>query len=210
MYLPIDEWNGVPVFSSDCIEIYGEPNLYGYEDYYVVESTLTAKPFFYDFNTSAIGNSRPIHRYKRLERFTFTLGYLVGLKGSIPDKVLDACLNVSKNPKTIWNDIKQILKHHKWNIYYNRIALIIDHLGLKITNNMTNAIFYKVINEFKQMESLFDQGKKQEWNRRYFLNLKFVALKLLEKHKVTFNINIPMIKTKRKLVVLNALWEDLL
>lgn len=210
MYQPIDHWNGVPVFSSEAIEIYGEPNLYGFDDYYVVESPLTSKPFYYDFNTSAITNSRPIHRYKRLERFTFTLGYLVGLKGTIPDTVLEACMHVSKNPKTVWFEVKAILKQRKWNIYYNRIALIIDHLGVKITNNMTNSIFYKIINEFKQMESLFDHGKKKEWNRRYFLNLKFVALKLLEKYKVTFNITIPMIKTKRKLVILNALWKDLL
>lgn len=210
MYYPIDHWDNVPVFSSNMVELYGEPDLYGYQDYYVIETSESSKPFQYDYNDSAVTNSRPIHRYKRIERFTFTLGYLVGLKGSIPDKVIFACSKVNKNPETIWYDIKKILKQNHWNIYYNRISLIINHLGLKVTNNMSNTIFYEIINEFKYLNTKFEQGKKKKWNRRYFLNLKFVALKLLQQYNVTFNISIPLIKTKRKLVVLNELWNDIL
>lgn len=210
MIQPTDHWDSVPVFSSDDIEIYGQPDLYGYTDYYVIETDATARPFESDYNYNSTMNFRPIHRYKRIERFTFTLAYLVGCKGTVPQKVLDACCDVPRNQASIWNDIKIILKKNKWNIYYNRIALIINYLGLPVTENMTNKVFEAIIYDFKQLNEKFERSKKKEWNRRYFLNLKFVALKLLQKHAIVFGVKIPLIKTQRKLKILNELWDDIL
>lgn len=209
MIQPTDYWDGIPVFSSDDVEIYGEPDYYGFTDYYVVQTDASARPIQSDYQYNLTMNFRPIHRYKRIERFTFTLAYLIGCKGSVPQKVLDACKHVNKNHTTIWNDIKTILKKNKWHIYYNRITLIISYLGLSITENMTNEIFDNIITDFKQLNDKFEQSKKKEWNRRYFLNLKFVALKLLQKHQIRFKVVIPLIKTQRKLKVLNELWEDI-
>ncbi len=210
MIQPVNHWDNVPVFSSDDIEIYGQPDFYGFTDYYVIETEASARPMEADYNyINTTVNFRPIHRYKRLERFTFTLAYLIGVKGNIPPKVLEACQDVTVNQETIWNDIKTILKKNKWHIYYNRISVIINHLGLQVTENMTNKVFDAIIQDFQQLNQSFNQTKKKQWNRRYFLNLKFVALKLLEKHGIVFKVFIPLIKTKRKLKVLNELWNDL-
>lgn len=209
MIKPVDCWDGVPVFSSDSIEIYGQPDYYGFTDYYVIESDATAKPLVADYDYHCTVTFRPIHRYDRMERFNFTLCYLIGYKGTVPQKVLDACGHIELDPKTIWNDIKTILKTNKWNIYYNRISLIINSLGLSITENMTNSIYESILNDFKYLDDQFRGTKKKEWNRRYFLNLKFVALKLLEHYGIKFKVTIPSIKTQRKLKVLNELWRDI-
>lgn len=206
---PVDNWHGVPVFSSDDIEIYGQPDYYGYTDYYVIETDATARPFESDFSYNQTITFRPIHRYNRIERFNFTLSYLVGYKGTVPQKVLDACCDVLPNQKTVWNDIKTILKKNKWNIYYNRISLIINSLGMSITENMTNTIYEAILYDFQQLNNIFESSKKKEWNRRYFLNLKFVALKLLDKYDIRFKVDIPLIKTQRKLKVLNDLWNSI-
>lgn len=208
MYHPYEYWNNVPVFSSNDVDLYGPPDLYGYEDYYVIETLDSARPLIYDLQETAVKNARPIHRYSRMDRFTFTLKYLIGSRGAIPQKVLDACSQVSRDPLKIWFEIKTILKQNKWNIYYNRISIIVSHFGLQVTKNMTNKIYHQILQDFMKMDSLFNQRKRKEWNRRYFLNLKFVALKLLDHYGVTFNIKIPLIKTKRKLKTLNELWDD--
>lgn len=210
MIQPVDHWDNVPVFSSDDIEIYGQPDYYGFTNYYVIETDATARPFESDFHYNSTITFRPIHRYNRIERFNFTLSYLVGYKGTVPQKVLDACSDVEPNHKTIWNDIKIILKKNKWNIYYNRISLIINSLGLSITENMTNTIYEAILYDFLQMHNEFESSKKKKWNRRYFLNLKFVAMKLLDKYNIRFKVDIPLIKTQRKLKILNELWEDIL
>lgn len=206
---PVDHWNNVPVFSSDDIEIYGQPDYFGYDDYYVIETDATARPLVSDYQYNQTISFRPIHRYNRIERFNFTLSYLVGYKGSVPQKVLDACSHIIPNRKTVWNDIKMILKENKWNIYYNRISLIINSLGITITENLTNTIYEMILQDFQQLNTLFESTKRKEWNRRYFLNLKFVALKLLEKYNITFRVDIPLIKTQRKLKVLNDLWDTI-
>ena len=206
---PIDFWYNAPVFSSDDIEIYGQPDYYGYTDYYVIETEATARPMVTDYHHNQTITFRPIHRYSRIERFNFTLSYLVGYKGTVPQKVLDACCHIEPNPKTVWADIKSVLKENKWHIYYNRISLIINSLGLKITENITNQIYEAILNDFQTLNNQFENGKKKEWNRRYFLNLKFVALKFLEKYNIKFRVDIPLIKTKRKLKVLNDLWDHI-
>lgn len=210
MYHPITQYDDVLVFSSEDVDDYGEPYLYGYENYLVIESSASSHPLQCDYTDSGLTNARPIHRYKRLDRFTFTLTYLIGQKGAIPQHVLDACDGVSKDPTKIWYEIKKILKKNKWSIYYNRISVIINHFGIPVTCNMTNSIYHTIINDFKQINSLFEQGRRKKWDRRYFLNLKFVAIKLLERYNVSFNVSIPLIKTKRKLKILNELWNDLL
>ncbi len=205
---PVDYWHNVPVFSSDDIEIYGQPDYYGYDDYYVVETDATARPLQSDYLYNSTITFRPIHRYNRIERFNFTLSYLVGYKGTVPQKVLDACCHIIPTKETVWDDIKLILKKNKWNIYYNRISLIINSLGITITENLTNSIYQSILQDFQSLNSLFEKSKRKEWGRRYFLNLKYVALKLLQKYNVTFRVDIPLIKTQRKLKVLNDFWDS--
>lgn len=209
MIQPVDHWDGVPVFSSDEVELYGEPEHFGYDNYYVIQTDASARPLESDYLYNQTISFRPIHRYSRIERFHFTLCYLVGYKGSVPEKVLVACAHVPLNRKTIWNDIKMILKKNKWSIYYNRISLIINSLGLSITENMNNTIFEAILHDFQELHNLFEASKKKEWNRRYFLNLKFVALKLLDKYQIKFKVDIPLIKTQRKLKILNDFWNSI-
>lgn len=55
------------------------------------------------------------------------------------------------------------------------------------------------------MELKFEKGD----DRKYFPNLRFVALKLLIKHGAVFDYDVPLLKTRRKLKVLEEAYSSL-
>lgn len=191
--------NNVPVYLKSTIDIYGFPDYYGITDYLVVADTES--PMVSDYQFEQDRRTRPIHRYCRVERFTYTLSQILGLRCVVPDRVMyivDQCFT--------FDDIRKVLKKNGFQKYYNSIPSIMIKLGLPppIKIAMTNELFHLMVDEFKKIQALYDATL---FTRKYFPSLRYIAVKILLMNGA--EVDIVPIRTKRKLKVLEELWVQL-
>lgn len=199
-----------------------EPKKFTYKSYRKekwIENDLQwyQEPIFgldYDQEKHANENMKPIHRYCRLERFRSTLYQLLGQRGFVPHSILMLVrenLPERVHKKKIWNAIRAILKNNKERFYYNRIPSIIKSLtGMtaKAPPQGFDQTIKEIFDEFGQMSYQFDNALNKKWSKEYFLNLRFTAFKLMEKHGITYPYYVPMLRTYRKRKTLNNLFCD--
>jgi hypothetical protein len=151
---------------------------------------------------------RPIHRYNRFERFKNTLEDLLGVRGKVPEKVL-ALIPTDCD----WEIVRRILKENKAIRYYNQIPHIIYvKTGIQVVKFHDRHLSYKeILKKFNEMTFRFEStGIRKKYKRKYFPNLRFVALTLIEEYGGEFSITIPFIRTPRKVNVLNKILIDCL
>ena len=157
-------------------------------------------------------NYKRKHRYSRKDRFRHTLFQLMGMVGETPKHVIKLVReNLGKRIKKqkLWNDIRTILKQHNLRKYYNRISSIIKELtGLVPLGNDSGKI-KAMIDNFYLFDHRFDTTFRSVWTRRYFPNLRFVALKLIEANGVVFPYHVPLMRTARKKKYLETLFNQL-
>lgn len=202
--------SGTHVYTAEQIDIYGFPYGWGVYDYYVINTLEYEQPLKTDYKYEQYlrGTLRPIHRYSRVKRFESTLLQLIGERGDVDLQVIIdiKLIGYNSDPRYIWESIRKILKHEGLRKYYNRIPTIIELLGLpyrlKVSNHM------EVVNDFKAIHCAFDRLAPPD--RKYFPNIRFICLKMLERHGASFGFRIPLIRTPRKLKPLQDLWMELL
>lgn len=198
----------VPIFTTEQVEDYGEPFLYGYENYLVVESRGLNLSMDYNFEQSRYW--KPIHRYNRVARFRFTLLNLLGERTNIPIQVLGVVKTYLQNSKNLWNDTRKILKHFKFRKYYDQIPAILRQIGYeRFFPQITKTQIENIVNDFKTLVYRYDQIK-ESFHRNYFPNLRYIALKLLKLHSIESQFIIPFIRTKRKNKILESIWDRLI
>ena len=202
---------GVAVFTSGQINDNGYPEDSGWTDKYLVaEEEEDSHPRVFTFKTSSeyiLTRPREVHRYCRLSRFKSILKHMMGLGGfstkksiNILDEIShDLPINISYTPPCLlWNTIWKILKSGKHSKYYSRIPTIIKNLNLsEYKTNNTVITFYRVIEDFKEMDRVFNIVK-QSMDRSYFPSLRFIALKLLDRYDYVLPITIPYARTTVK------------
>lgn len=200
--------DGVPCFSSNDIDDYGRPELYGFECFRVIESRDVR--LVVDYKLSSTYDLRPIHRYNRLLRFKNTLLNLLGERGNVPDHVMNMVKSfMKKDSKDPWNDCRKILKHYKQRDYYDNIPFILKHLKLFNTFKIGKEFCLEnILNSYKGFVVEFEK-KKKEYKRVYFPNMRYIALKLLKSFGLEPSYKIPFARTARKNVLLDKIWEDL-
>lgn len=159
----------------------------------------------YKEEIEAKSKCRPIHRYNRLERFKNTLDQLLGWRGKINDEIMDLMDGVDGS----WESIRRVLKQHKIPKLYNQIPLILRKLGFGncIEFKDSHNSYIAILKEFNEIHYKFNL--KNSTKRKYFPNLRFVALKLIEKYGGEFKIKIPFIRTRRKLGHLEKIIKEL-
>ncbi len=214
-YQPVDHDHGVPVFNSEQLKVYGVPDNYGCFDYIVIELSETVSPYVtdWDMDQERYGSLRPIHHYNRVKRFESVIYQLLSARGEVPDEVIlfVKLHGYNTDKDLIWDEIRNILKMQGWRRYYNRIPTILSRLGfpLKINyGNRTDTIDL-IIREFRRISMNFEtmfpvEGKKR---KKYFPNIRFVALKLLEHYDTEFEYNIPFVRTPRKVKSMHDMWD---
>lgn len=191
--------NDTPFYLQSVIDLYGYPDHYGVTNYMVIADTQS--PFVSDYQFEQDRRTRPIHRYCRVERFTYTLSQILGLRCIVPNHVMylvDQCFT--------FDDIRKVLKENKYQKYYNSIPSIMVQLGLPppIQINLTNELFHEMVNEFKKIQALYDATL---FTRKYFPSLRYIAVKILLMNGA--KVDIVPIRTKRKLKILEDLWVQL-
>ena len=212
--IPVRFEAGIPFYTSQQVDLYGEPHHWGVDQYQIIQLREDAHPFVtdYDMEMERRGALRPIHHYSRIERFESILYQLIGSRGRVPPEVVETIRREGFNtdPNLIWESIRSILKKHKWRMYYNRIPTILQMLGYqeKIEFGDNNAFVRELVNDFKKISQKFEQ-MKPTLGRSYFPNLRFIAFKLLERSGAVFQYKIPFVRTPRKEKMLNELWKIL-
>lgn len=200
--------DGVPCFTTNDVDDYGFPELYGFEIYRIIDSR--DKIMVSDYKMEHQYDLRPIHRYDRIARFKSTLFNLIGERGNVPEHIVNLVGQYIKETKDPWNDCRRILKHYKQRVYYNRIPFIINSLKLGKGYKVAGAeIIETMINKFKFLSDKFERSKKQ-LNRKYFPNIRFIVLKLLEHYGIEPGYIVPQCRTTRKNKSLNILWDQLI
>jgi hypothetical protein len=156
-------------------------------------------------------NLKKIHRYDRKERFRYTLYQLVGASGTVPASLCKAIKEANGKrvrKSRVWNMIRNYLKRNKLRQHYNRIPQIISRIYKLKPLNLTGDIITNIFKDFHCFHYQFNNDLRFKWKRSYFPNLRFVALKLLEKYGVQFPYSVPLVRTLRKRKYLNNLYND--
>jgi len=201
--------DGVPVFTNLQIDDYGLPEHWGYEVYRVVESRQA--DFVIDFKMEQDLFLKKIHRYSRIARFKVCLFNLLGDRGIIPAHVL-MMIKTYLKPDSMdkWNDTRRLLKHFKQQKHYDQIPSILKSLNYgRCFPSLTSEQFQGLIRDFQFLSEKFDRTKTK-YQRRYFPNIRFIVLKLLDLHGIKPNYPIPLVRTSRKMKSLHELWDSLL
>ncbi len=195
----------VPVFSSVDIDIWGPPQDWGFTSFEVVEARETASPLVTDYKMERefVGMMRPKHRYSRRERFVVTAMHLLGNR-SVPQKVMTLMTDIDFSGN-VWEEVRMRMKANGYRKYYNSIPFVLRQLGVKGVPQVGNELFRKIVADFMRLSDLFDRSLTR-LGRKYFPNIRFVALKLFEVHGVVFGFDIPKVRTVRKKDSLEDMW----
>lgn len=213
--------DGVAIFTTSQIDTYGLPENNGWLDrYWVIETPEMIFGTSYKDELEILINSNKIHRYCRLSRFktcffqlTGLIGFStkksIGLKNSlvyeIPTFILDFI-----PPCLAWEELRKRLKKEKLQIFYNRIPALAIELKIIKPIKITTAIANAILSDFESMNEIFPRIK-DKLKRKYFPNLRFIALKLLERYQVDLQMKIPFARSpsKEQLLVesFNEIWD---
>jgi len=207
VYNPIRFEDGTPVYSRKDIEIYGLPDHYGIFDYIIIDDLEPDYVTDYKFEQTRKG-LRPIHRYSRLLRFRNTLNEIIGGRSSVPNHVVNAmegCYDI--DPTKVWDSIRHNLKFVKMTKYINMIPSILKRHGYD-KSDFPNQDF--VLEIERQFMCMCDNFKQLDSPRRYFPNLRFVCVRLLELNGYDFQYTIPKIRTNRKIKPMEDILQTLL
>ena len=204
--------SGTAVFTSEQMA-WADPEQFGFdEEYVVVEEEETSHPWALNYADELnLPRRRPVHRYSRSERFKFILGQLMGCSGTVPPQVLAIFqpAQLARIPKDqLWDEVRCILKTHRWRIYYNRIPAILAGLGLMSFKFSDTKKFQDILHDFDQLDKIFND-LQPTLGRTYFPNLRFVAIKLMARHGLAPPFKIPLARTVRKLQALEQLYTQL-
>lgn len=201
--------DNVPLFCSSQVDLYGFPEHYGYEVYRIIESREAV--FLTDYKFDLERTLKPIHRYDRQARFKTTLLNLLGERCNVPNHVFSMVKAYLKpDSKNLWDDTRAILKHFKQRKYYDCIPAIIKKiLSKRLFEPITCEKLESIMNDYKALVVRYEQ-QKHLFKRKYFPNIRFIVLKLLELHSIKPLYPIPFVRTSRKDKILNSLWTSLL
>ena len=213
--IPIKYSDGMPVYTIEQINLYGKP--LDVEAYLVTSTLDYEQPNRTDwkFEQERRGSTRPPHLYKRQIRLESTLFQLLGFRGTVEPEMIDHLLRVGydSRPEYVWDSIRRFIKTNNYsNVFYNRIPTMMHmaNVRLRIKKQLKikidNITMEQIRQDFKVISYRFDNLKSKP---KYFPNIRFIVLKLLQKHNAEFQFKIPLIRTKRKLIPLEDIWDRL-
>jgi hypothetical protein len=207
---------GKATFTKNQIDIFGFPT--NHSSYEVIDNdqeyTLS-----YEDEENLKGQVKKVHRYSRTLRFRTLLfqllncvgfenrlskEYIEEVKENLPDNI------IYTPPSRIWETLRTHLKGNNRRIFYNRIPALAADLDLFEPYNIRNSTrkVNDILRDFDRLQKAFPDIKK-DLDRKYFPSLRFIALKLFEKHDVELPFPIPKMRTAAKEELLEQDWIKL-
>jgi hypothetical protein len=210
---PVSYFDNKPQFDLYDVLQYGSPEKYGYDEYIVLDNYEVSRPFVSDYKIEQErrGATRAVHRYCKIKRFRHLVNNLLGGSRVFindPDLFITVALELDYDKHRIWDSCRSILKSHGWSKYYNKIPSILQQIGYKnIIRGATGVVIENIMNDFKIICANFNSVDLN--GRSYLLNYRFIALKLMERHGIVFEYDIPKIRTLRVIKPIEDLWLQL-
>ena len=96
-----------------------------------------------------------------------------------------------------------MLKEYGWSKHYDNIPYILNKIGYEYSI-IYNGNIESIMEDFNKIVYLFKT--KKIVGRKYLINYRYIALKLMEKHGVVFEYYIPKLQTIRKLPEFDKIW----
>lgn len=208
--------NGRATFTKNQVDIFGVPTKYA--SFEVIDNDQQYALSYAD-EENLKSQVKKVHRYSRTLRFRtliFQLLNCVGFENRLSKEYIeDVKENLPENiiytpPSRIWETLRKHLKGNNRRIFYNRIPALASDLDLVEPYSIRNSTrkINDILFDFDRLQEVFPE-MKGELNRKYFPSLRFVALKLFEKHKVELPFPIPKMRTAAKEVLLDQDWIKL-
>lgn len=182
--------HGTPVYSLRDINLFGLPELFGIEEYLVLDDPTESCPMVLDYKgeQDRRGALRPIHRYSQDKRFELLIKKFLGGNCSRiknEDLFLTVAMECNYEKDHVWNSVRKILKENGWSKYYDNIPSILEKIGYEFKIICPSAYAVdEILNDFKKLSHGFERNKIG--TRKYMINYRFIALKLMERHGVVF------------------------
>ncbi len=208
--------NDVHLYLTSEIDDYGFPEENGYFGKYLVidgepdYQTTYEQEISFNYDNNDLINctkKRPIHRYDRFSRFRTTVLNLLGktkFKSEISKYKIDMLFEQIPNwiqnncsPCLAWSVYKQYLKKEKLRIFYNRIPKLYM-IGIQQRNCKEKTFIPDLKNLFKDYVKFEKEFFNLDTKRKYFPNMRHLAIRLFEKNGINPPIEIPKMKTLSK------------
>lgn len=202
---PIKYEGSTAVFTSEQIELFGHPNLYGYYDILVLE---VGKQYVMDYKLfHSQYEIKKIHHYNQDARFYTLCKHLLGGGKISKWKLQDIIYHVQKHKCKNWYDTKKVLKKLGLRIYYNRIPYILYKAQkIQITSSKSHYRLDEIMKHYEKIKQNF-LYLKNFFKRSYFPNMRYIALKLFKMYQIPLAYEIPFALTKQKYQELEDIWN---
>jgi len=210
-YKPIRMEGDLAVFSSGQLDLYGDPDLDLYPQYIVIEGSPIYMQSYAEVSQAVL---KKVHHYDRQARFKSALKHVLG-QSNIKSKDIEPIIAivsayVRKDDPDRYENTLKILKHYKAPHLYKHVPAILHMAGKdKLYDQPQNmsAIFEAVLTDFINFQHKFYESAEMRSGRVYFPHMKYLAIRFLEKRGV--HLNIPKLKTKRKIKAYDELFNKL-
>lgn len=198
--VPTSYENGIPQFTTDQLTD-ADPEHYGFYEYDIISKPL---PLALNWEDEVLQpKKRNVHRYIRYDRFRNTLAQLMVGHGDVPSYILNKLPSIKGN---LWENTRQFLKKSSFRIYYNRIPSILASMGYIKYKPQRQRTFTDILDDFKEMDKIYDKIK-HKLNRKYFPNLRYTAVRLMQRHGIDLPYEIPRARTQKKTTSLDDLFD---
>lgn len=181
------------------------PAAQGILNYFVIECADIACPLTLEYHEEVRLKTEGVtrHRYIRYMRFKYTIDRLCGnsrviIPSDIVQLLEDELFFDEVSPENVWELLRAALKKHGLKRFYDRIPCLITYLGYPWKIHMTSPVMNKILRDFQEMSDTFNElqrGGIIEY--QHFPNLRYIALKLMEKYQVEIDFYIPFVRVKK-------------
>lgn len=201
----------VAVFTSAQVDMYGDPDLDRYPNYIVIEGSPVYMQSYVEVSQAVL---KKTHHYDRRARFKAVLKQVLG-QSSIRSKDIEPIIAivaayVGKDDPDRYASTIKILKHYKATHLYKHVPAILHMAGKQRLYEQPadlSIIVEAVMTDFTNFQHKFQESAELRNGRVYFPHMKYLAIRFLERRGVY--LNIPTLKTKRKIKAYDELFNKL-
>ena len=208
MYLPIRWENDLPVFTTEQVDVFGEPDETKYPRYMVIEGPPIYQTGFVEQQQTFL---KKIHRYDRRARFRLQLQKILGCS-PISKKRVDHIIPIIQtyvpdDAADSYDRLHKILGAYKQTklIPYIPTLLRMAKKKAPIDVECPSEMLELLMDDFKFFEINYFNAIDIRKDRKYMLNMRYLAYKLLQRRGV--KINFPLLRTKRRIQLLDDIFD---
>lgn len=204
MLIPKRYENGVAIFSKTSIDLFGFPEEYGYQGrYQVIDDDQPQYATEYQQENEVQPPKRK-HLYCRFTRFRLLVNRLLGIGPARSRQYYDCLEKLTEHPDfesaplgDIWRISHKILSKARLSKYYTFIPTFAQESNTVDISIIDKELVQRVLCNFMKMHLAYGYNGGIS-GRKYFPNLRYIAVRLLQNEGYSNPLGISGIKTKSR------------